>query len=76
MVGAVCCVFPVLLASVFTPMLISISYAGHTKTVIIRCISETISLYTTPYYGDLKKATCFGCVSSDFIFSEVQNYVS
>jgi len=55
MVGAMCCVFAVLLASLFTPVLIAISYAGHTKTVTIRCISETISLYTTPYYGCVRQ---------------------
>jgi hypothetical protein len=73
MVGAVCCVFPDLLASLFTPVLIAISYAGHTKIVIIRSISETISLYTPPYYGNLNKATCFGCVRqppSGFVFQK------
>jgi hypothetical protein len=73
MVGAVGCMFSVLLGSLFTPVLIAISYAGHTKTVIVRCISETISLYTTPCYSDLKEATCFSCVrqtSSGFVFQK------
>jgi len=32
------------------------------KINVYRYISETVSLYTTLYYGDVKKTTCFGCV--------------
>jgi hypothetical protein len=73
-----CCVFPVLLANLFTPMLIAASYAGHTKTVIIRCISETVSLYATPYFGDLKKSYMFRLCKKTIIrpcISQVQNFV-
>jgi hypothetical protein len=77
MFGAVCCMFPVLLANFFTPMLIATSYAGHIKTVIIRCISETVSLHNTLLWWS-KISYMFRLCKTTIIrpcISEVQNFV-